>query len=176
MPRCPETDENGLDVKRDYYRLILPAILVVLLDQITKYMVTVSIGIYEKITIINGFFNLVHVRNRGMAFGLLNRSETGLPYYILVIATLMAIVLLLFWFTRLKQEEKGISIGLSLIIGGATGNLIDRLRLTEVIDFLDFHVGSHHWPSFNLADSCITIGTIWVVTYILFFGTKEEKN
>ena len=176
MSRCPEADENGLDMKRDYCRFILPAIIVIILDQITKYIVTVYIGAFESITVIDGLFNLVHLRNRGIAFGLLNKPDPGLSYYFLVAATIIAILLLIFWFTRLKHEEKGLSIGLSLILGGAAGNLIDRLRLAEVIDFLDFHMGPYHWPSFNLADSCITIGAVWVVIYFLFFSQKEEKR
>ncbi len=163
-------------MKSNLLKFILPAATVILLDQITKYIVSARIGYYESIPVIDGFFNLVHVRNRGMAFGVLNRSEPGLSYYLLITATIIAVLLLIFWFTRLKQEEKWLTPGLSLILGGAVGNLIDRVRLTEVVDFLDFHMGTHHWPAFNLADSAITCGTIWVVVYILFFSPKEDEK
>lgn len=161
-------------MKRKYYGFILPAVTVLILDQITKQIIVARIGYYETITVISGFFNIVHVRNRGMAFGLLNRAEPGFFFYLLAAATIGAVLLIIFWFIRLKEEEKGMTIGLSLILGGAVGNLIDRMVFAEVIDFLDFHIGSYHWPAFNIADSAITAGTFWVVIFILFFGPKEE--
>ncbi len=161
-------------MKRHYAVFFLISIVSVILDQISKHLVMTRIDMYESIRVIDGFFNLVHVRNRGMAFGLLNRPQPGLSFYILVIAAVLAIGVIIFWFTRLKKEEKGLTTGLSLILGGAAGNLIDRFRLSEVIDFLDFYVGSYHWPAFNIADSCITVGTIWIVVYMFFFSPKAE--
>lgn len=148
--------------------LLWTAAAVIVLDQISKVMVDKTISIYGSIPIIPGFFNLVHMRNRGMAFGLLNRPGSDLSYYFLLIATLGAVVLLFFWFRSLKDEERSIVIGISLILGGAIGNLIDRIRLREVIDFLDFYVGGLHWPSFNVADSAITVGTCWIVLNMIF--------
>jgi signal peptidase II len=75
----------------------------------------------------------------------------------------------------LKDEERRLIFGISLILGGAIGNLIDRLRLREVIDFLDFHVSTYHWPAFNLADSAITLGTFWVAISLLFYSPKSSK-
>ncbi|MFC1819904.1 signal peptidase II [Thermodesulfobacteriota bacterium] len=162
-------------MKRDYYLFTLPALVVVLLDQISKLMVTNTITYHESIPVINGFFNLVHVRNRGMAFGLMNRPDAGVVFYILVAATIMAILLLIYWFTRLKNEDRMLILGLSLILGGAVGNLIDRIRLMEVIDFLDFYIGAYHWPAFNLADSAITVGTFWVAINILFISSSDSR-
>jgi signal peptidase II len=93
-----------------------------------------------------------------------------------VAATIAAVLLLLFWFTKLKDEERRLIFGLSLILGGAIGNLIDRLRLREVIDFLDFHLGAYHWPAFNVADSAITVGTFWVAINLLFYSPKISKT
>ena len=164
-----------MTIKRNVYLLTLPALAVILLDQISKFIVLRTIALHESIPVISGFFSLVHTRNRGMAFGLMNRPGSDFGFYFLVAATIGAVVLLLFWFTKLKDEEKRLIFGISLILGGAVGNLIDRLRLREVIDFLDFHIGAYHWPAFNLADSAITVGTFWVAINLLFYSPKSGK-
>lgn len=163
-------------MKRNLHLLIWPALSIVALDQISKYIVLKSIELHESIPVISGFFNLVHTRNRGMAFGILNRPGSDLGSYVLVTATLVAVVLLLFWFSRLKQKERILAPGLSLILGGAIGNLIDRIRLREVIDFLDFDLVLIHWPAFNVADSAITIGTFWVVLSLLFLRPQQSEE
>ncbi len=162
-------------VRKNIYLLTLPALAVILLDQISKYIVLRSIALHESIPVISGFFSLVHTRNRGMAFGLMNRPGSDFGFYFLVAATFGAVLLLLFWFTKLKDGERRLIFGISLILGGAIGNLIDRLRLREVIDFLDFHIGAYHWPAFNLADSAITVGTFWIAINLLFFSPKSSK-
>lgn len=161
-------------MKRDYFFFVFPALLVILLDQISKLAVAAFINYQDSIPVIDGFFNLVHIRNRGMAFGLMNRPDIGIGYYFLIIATILAIVLITFWFTGLRNGDKKMVFGLSLILGGAIGNLIDRLRLREVIDFLDFFIGTYHWPSFNVADSAVSIGTFWILINILFFGSRDN--
>jgi len=148
--------------------MVWPALAVVLLDQLSKFAILHSLRVYESIPVLNGFFNLVHIRNRGMAFGIMNRQDVDLPFYFLLAATIGAIILLVFWFFRLKQGPSRTILGLSLILGGAIGNLIDRLRFGEVIDFLDFYVGPYHWPAFNVADSAITVGTFLVAISLLF--------
>ena len=152
---------------------MLFALAVVALDQISKIVLAYHIPKYASIPVIEGFFNLVHVRNRGMAFGLMNRPGHGFKFYFLVAATLCAIVLLLIWFRKMKDEDHNITIGISLILGGAVGNLIDRIRLGEVIDFLDFYLGSYHWPAFNVADAAITIGIFWLAVNTLFRKTSK---
>lgn len=164
-----------MSMKRNSYLLIVPALAVILLDQVSKYIILRTIALHESIPVIGGFFSLVHTRNRGMAFGLMNRPGSDFSFYFLVAATIAAVLLLLFWFTKLKDEESRLIFGLSLILGGAIGNLIDRLRLREVIDFLDFHVGTYHWPAFNVADSAITVGTFWVAINLLFYSPKISK-
>ncbi len=153
---------------------LLTAFAVIVLDQATKFLIAGAIGYYESIPIISGFFNLVHVRNRGMAFGLMNRPDTGIALYFLIAVTIIAVLLIIIWSVRLKDEERGLLFGLSLILGGAVGNLIDRIRLKEVIDFLDVCVGSYHWPAFNVADSAITVGAVWIAVYIVFFSRAES--
>ncbi len=157
----------------NYPLIIWPALFIVALDQVSKIAVLKSLDIHESVPIIKGFFNLVHVRNRGMAFGFLNRPDLDFGFWVLVSATILAIVLLLFWFHTMKDESNWITLGLSLILGGALGNLIDRLRLHEVVDFLDFYVGIYHWPAFNVADAAITVGAV-MVGLSLFFGSWEK--
>ena len=163
-------------MKRDYYLFILPALSIILLDQLSKFIVSRVIGYHESITLIDGFFDLVHIRNRGMAFGLMNRQGTDFSYYFLVTATLIAIVLLILWFSRIRNGHGLLIFGLSFILGGALGNLIDRLRHREVIDFLDFYLGKYHWPAFNLADSAITLGTALVIISIFLSGPYHDRK
>ena len=148
--------------------MVWPALAVIVLDQISKWAVIRSLKVHESVPVITGFFNLVHVRNRGMALGFMNRSDIDLAFYFLVAASLGAVVLLLIWFFRLKEGDIRLQLGLSLILGGALGNLIDRLRYGEVIDFLDFYLGPYHWPAFNIADSAITAGTFLVALSLIF--------
>lgn len=156
--------------------LLWPALAVLALDQATKVLIATRFPLHETKPLISGFFNLVHVRNRGMAFGIMNRPGADWGFVLLLGATFAAVALLLFWFYRLKSEERGISFPLSLILGGATGNLIDRVRLGEVIDFLDFYIGPYHWPAFNVADSAITVGTLWLAATLLFHPALKEKK
>jgi signal peptidase II len=111
-----------------------------------------------------------------MAFGFFNNPEQGSAFYFLTGASVLAILLIGFWFFKLRENEKPLMPGLALILGGALGNLIDRLRIGEVIDFLDVQLGSHHWPAFNIADSCISVGTLWVVICLLFLINPEQKT
>jgi signal peptidase II len=163
-------------MKRNVHLLIWPALIIVVLDQVSKYIVMTKIEIHRSIPVISGFFNLVHTRNRGIAFGMFNQPGSDLGYYLLLSATFVAVILLLFWFSRLKQEEWILVPGLSLILGGAIGNLIDRIRLREVTDFLDFYIGPYHWPAFNVADSAITVGTGWIVLSLLFLTPRERPE
>lgn len=163
-----------MDVKKTF--LLWPALAVLALDQITKQVIATRFPLHESEPVIGGFFNLVHVRNKGMAFGIMNRPGPDWGFILLLGATLGAVALLLFWFYRLKSEDRGMAFPLSLILGGAIGNLLDRVRLGEVIDFLDFHIGPYHWPAFNVADSAITVGTLWLALTLLFRPVSKEKK
>jgi signal peptidase II len=161
-------------VKKSFRLLFLISAGVIILDQITKWMILKTIPVYESYPIIQGFFHLVHVRNRGVAFGIMNRPGSQVLLYLLILMTLAAVVLLAFWLTRLGEKEGKIALGLSLVIGGALGNLIDRVRMGEVLDFLDFHIGGYHWPAFNVADSAVTVGVVWLALNILF--SRDAKG
>ncbi len=160
-------------MKRHHYTMIWPALAVVLLDQISKILVVHYLRVQESLVVIAGFFNLVHIRNRGMAFGIMSRPDTGLASLFLLATTLVAVILLLLWFLKLKENEGRIAFGISLILGGAVGNLVDRLRFREVIDFLDLYLGPYHWPAFNVADSAITVGTFWLVISLIFLRSSK---
>lgn len=160
-------------MKKDHHILfVFTALAVTILDQVSKFIISRSIGNYETISVIKGFFNLVHVRNRGMAFGMMNRPDAGMALYFLIAVTVIAVLAILIWSFRLRNEDRRLLFGLSLILGGAVGNLIDRIRIREVVDFLDVYIGSYHWPAFNLADSAITIGACWIAVCIIFFSSS----
>ena len=156
--------------------LLIPALSVIILDQITKALILRGFSLHEHAPVISGFFNLVHVRNRGMAFGLMNRANSVFVFYALTAATILAVVLLLLWFYKLKEKDNRLIIGFSLIIGGALGNLIDRVRLGEVVDFLDFYINGYHWPAFNVADASITLGTFWVALNLIFQSRPPSNS
>ena len=163
-------------MKRAYYLLTIPALTIIVLDQVSKCIVLRTIPLHGFVAVMGGFFNLVHTRNRGMAFGLLNRPGNHLGFILLVGATFVAVGIILFWFFKLKEQDRRFILPLSFILAGAVGNLIDRLRLGEVIDFLDFYIGPYHWPAFNVADSAITIGTFWLAILMLFPSEKARQQ
>jgi signal peptidase II len=135
-------------MKRTSYVLLIVA-TVIALDQITKYMIVTSFNAYDSIEIFP-FLNIVSVRNTGAAFGMFRSFGSGF----FIIISVAAIIFIAYLIMRNAYNF----IGLSLILGGAVGNLIDRLYYGKVVDFVDFFVGNFHWPAFNVADSSLTIG------------------
>lgn len=129
-----------------------------ILDQITKLSVVAYLPLNGWERTVPGFFNLVHVRNRGTAWGFLNRSDISWQIPLFIIITAAALGFIGYLLKKTEENDKWMITGLGLIGGGAVGNLIDRVRLGEVIDFLDFYVGVYHWPAFNIADVSLTIG------------------
>lgn len=149
------------------------AFLVIIVDQISKYAV-LNWWLNESIGIrICDFFNVVRAWNTGVSFSMFN-DYGKLGGYVLSVAAIVIVIMLFFW---LKSEKNRISqIALGLIMGGALGNVIDRLRFGAVFDFLDFHLGDSHWPAFNAADSCICIGAALIIlTSVIAQFKKKEK-
>jgi signal peptidase II len=163
-------------VTRRPYLMVWPALAVIVLDQATKWAVTRWIQPHETIPVVKGFFNLIHVRNRGIAFGVMNNPGSALQTYLLLGGSLLAICVLFWWFKRLGNEGGVLTLSLSLVMGGALGNLMDRFRLGEVIDFLDLHLGSYHWPAFNVADSAITVGTLGLALSLLIKRKGGDRS
>jgi len=137
--------------------LALPPIVVVA-DQLSKLWVLNNMVLHESFPVISGWFNMTSVRNPGAAFGLFSTFSDTVRTSFLVGVTLLALVLLTVFYIKSKPHEGVARLAASMVVGGAIGNLIDRVRFGEVVDFLDVYVGSHHWPAFNIADSAITIG------------------
>jgi signal peptidase II len=147
--------------------------LVVLIDQATKIWVDKAMRLYESTPIVPGLLDLHYLRNTGAAFGFLSGSHAGfrIPFFILVSSVAIGIVLFLFY--KLEESEVMMPLALSLVLGGAFGNLIDRIRLGEVIDFILFHYKAFRWPAFNVADIGITVGVTLLVFKIFLLERRQ---
>lgn len=146
-----------------------------LLDQASKLWVVKSFALYESVTVIPGFFSLTYLHNTGAAFGMF-AGQPGLFRQVFFIGiALVALVLLFFFQRRFAKESRWFTVSFALIAGGAIGNLIDRLRYGSVVDFLDFYIGTHHWPAFNIADSAICVGVALFVL-LSFLQDRLEKQ
>ena len=136
---------------------------VVILDILSKLTIINHLPLHHYRPVIPGFFNLVHIRNRGMAFGIFNTAAGSWKDLVLVLFPLMAVAGILWILFRYPKVTPGMALALGAILGGALGNLLDRLRFQEVVDFLDFYWRGFHWPAFNVADSAITVGVGFLV-------------
>ena len=165
---------NQRHAMRKYHFLI--AVGVVLFDRLAKWVVETNVRLHDSIAVVPGFFNLTHVQNRGAAFGLFAESTSEWRVTVLVLFSLIALVVVsaLLWKNSHAMTSTG--VGLALILGGAIGNLWDRLVSGHVVDFLEFYLGSYHWPAFNIADSAIVIGAFLLVTEILFSKAPAEQK
>jgi signal peptidase II len=148
------------------YLLVLGG-TIILLDQMTKYLVLQFLPLFSTIQVIPGFFNLVHVRNTGAAFSFLAGEPSAWRQGLFIGLTLLVVAMLLFAYGKVRSSDTWSRTAYVLIVAGALGNLTDRLRLGEVVDFLDFYVGAYHWPAFNVADSAITVGALMLVVSLL---------
>ena len=150
-------------------------LLVIVLDQASKLWIAGNFALYETVPVIPGLFNLTCLHNTGAAFGLLAGEQALWRHLFFVGVAVVALTAIGILYRKLRPASVWYTVALGLIAGGAVGNLIDRLRLGSVIDFLDVYVGAHHWPAFNLADSAITVGvTIFLV--MNFFFDKAGKS
>jgi len=147
------------DMGRRYRAIGLLGAVVFALDQLTKIWIQQTIPVWEKgFTVIPGFFDIVHILNRGAAFGFLNRHDIDWQRPFFIVVSILAVGLIAFM-ARSKDDDGPYYVyGLGLILGGALGNLVDRVRLGVVVDFLDFYAGAWHWPAFNVADMGICLG------------------
>jgi signal peptidase II len=142
------------------------------LDQLTKVMVQLKLPLGSQVPLIPGLLNLVHVRNKGAAFGLMSGWPPGFVwlFFVVVIGVVLVVLGYLLW--RLPDDHWSAALGYSLILTGALGNLIDRVRLGEVVDFIDVYWGRYHWPAFNVADSLVCAGAAVMVWVII----RDEKT
>ncbi len=147
--------------------------LVLMVDQATKWWVINVIMNPPQVIPVTPFFNLVMGWNRGISFGLMNR-ESALSDWILPLVAVIIVAVLSVWLWRNDRIVVAVAIG--LVIGGALGNVIDRLRFGAVADFLDFHAAGIHWPAFNVADTGITVGAVMLVLESLFARRESPKD
>ncbi|MES9870010.1 MAG: signal peptidase II [Sedimenticola sp.] len=147
--------------------------IVIGLDQVSKQLVESSLMLYEAVPVMP-FFNLTLAYNEGAAFSFLSDQGGWQRWFFSGLALLVSIILVI-WISRLQQRERLIAISLSLIVGGAIGNLIDRVLFGHVIDFLDLYYGQWHWPAFNIADSAIFVGVV-LMLLDAFRGEPEESR
>ena len=149
----------NMDPRIGKLRYLLVSLAVLVLDQWTKWLVEVHLPNHTAQPLVDGFLNLTHVRNTGVAFGLFASDAGGQSWLLTVlgVAALLAVGLY-FWFA--PARDRSLLVALALVVGGAIGNLIDRVSSGAVTDFIDVYVGNHHWPSFNVADSAISVGIV----------------
>jgi signal peptidase II len=141
--------------------------LLAALDQLTKYLLVREIPLNTGMPIIPGFLNLVHVHNTGGAFSIF--AGSGYPWrpYVFMGLTIIVVAAIAYAYSKIGKQDTWTRIAYICIAGGAIGNLIDRIRLREVIDFVDVYVGSWHWPAFNVADSAISTGAVMLLVSLI---------
>ncbi|HEX6897985.1 MAG TPA: signal peptidase II [Bryobacteraceae bacterium] len=150
------------------------AVIVFVLDRITKGLIKADLSLWDSHTVIPGLFNIVHTENPGMAFGMLAnlvspwRSLILIGFSLLVLAIISAVLL------RMGGADQLVRMGLALVMGGALGNLFDRVVHGTVTDFVELHVGEHYFPAFNVADSAITVGACLLLLDMWY--SKERKS
>ncbi|ASK35078.1 signal peptidase II [Alloalcanivorax mobilis] len=149
-------------------------VLVIALDQISKHLIVGRFQLYERLEV-SGFFNLTLAYNTGAAFSFLAQAGGWQRWFFALIAVVAA-VLILTWLARLKPAERLQGAALALILGGALGNLYDRIVLGHVVDFLDFYWGDYHFPAFNIADSAITIGAALIILDMILGGRRVRQQ
>jgi signal peptidase II len=154
----------------------LIAVAIILLDQATKRVIVGTLQLGQGLPIVPGFFDLVFVLNPGAAFSFLATLPDSVrnPFFITISVT--AVILILVYRTRHLQQHELASLSLALVLGGAIGNLIDRLRYGMVVDFLLVHVYEYHWPAFNVADSAISLGVTLMVLDMLLEWRRERRK
>jgi signal peptidase II len=160
------------------YRIGLTVFFISLaLDILTKYLVSSNLSYSDRIPVIEGFFYLTHVRNTGAAFGLFQDAPVAIRLTFFIGVSIVAIGIIIQFFYKLAPGDRLSAFALGLILGGAVGNLIDRIRLLEVIDFLHFVLwGGYVWPDFNLADTWIVVGVSFLVLELLASEGEERTG
>jgi len=163
------------EMRRRFGGPLALSVAVVVLDQVTKRLIRDRVGLGESIPILDGFVSIVHARNPGAAFSFLADAPAWFrgPFFIAI--TVTAIAVLFYVISRLPREDRLMRLALGGVLGGAVGNLIDRLIYGEVTDFIDVYWRSYHWPAFNVADSSITIAVSAVILHSLFARSEPSR-
>jgi signal peptidase II len=151
-----------------YKTMILISTLVVILDRLTKFLIVKWVPIHKSIPVIPGFFDITHVHNTGVAFGMFSGSPSNIKQLLLTSVSLIAVCVLFYLYHQTNKMYRFMMAGFALLLGGAAGNLIDRVFMGEVVDFIDVYIGDLHWPAFNIADSAITVGIAILLYHVIF--------
>ncbi|KJS32177.1 MAG: hypothetical protein VR64_08770 [Desulfatitalea sp. BRH_c12] len=159
---------DGETVIRKYGRFFAISGAVIVLDQLTKALVLQHLPLHQSIPVIPGFFSFTHVHNPGGAFGFMAQHSSPMRHWLFLVAAFFALGMILYFYHQTPKSHSLFGGALALIFGGAVGNMIDRLRFGEVVDFLDVYIGYMHWPTFNIADSGVTVGVAIFIFHILF--------
>ena len=156
--------------------LFLISLLVLALDRVTKITVARRLSLHDSISVIPGFFRIIHAENPGAAFGIFADSPSPLKVGLLIAFSIIALLIVSVLLWKNSHSLTSTGIGLSLILGGAVGNLWDRLVSRHVVDFLLFYIGPHQWPAFNVADSAIVVGAMLLVFEIVFTKSPSQQS
>ena len=166
--------DNSKSSNTRFFAWMAVAALVVVADQVTKWAIVEWVALYERVPL-NSFINLTHQRNTGAAFSLLADAGGWQRWFFIVLASVVSCVLAV-WLWRIRNQGHAVlSAGLALVLGGAIGNLIDRILLGYVTDFIQVWFGSWAFPSFNIADAGISVGAALLIIDALFFSGREEQ-
>lgn len=171
---------NMPDTKANFLLGIAIAILVIILDQLTKYFVVQELALYESISVFSGL-NITLAHNMGAAFSFLSQAGGWQRYFFISLGTVVSIVLV-FWMKSLTKNQKCLFFALALVLGGVVGNVWDRIAYGYVIDFIDVSLGFipleifNPWPTFNIADSAIFIGAILLIIDAIYFNDSENDS
>jgi signal peptidase II len=150
------------------------SLLAVILDQVSKLAIAANMQLFQSIQLIPSF-NLTYVHNTGAAFSFLSEAGGWQRWFFAGLAMVISVVIAV-WMTRLTKQESLLAVALALVLGGAIGNLIDRLAYGYVIDFLDVYYGTWHWPAFNVADSAITLGVMLMLAESFGLGQSKKSD
>jgi signal peptidase II len=141
---------------------------IILLDQLTKALIVKTIPFYGSVEVIPGFLDLTYIHNKGAILGLFNRSEQPWTTALLLLLNAAALGLVVFYFSKTKDKERVTRLALAMIVGGALGNVVDRITRGYVVDFVEMYAGKFRWPTYNVADAAITIGAVLLIASALF--------
>ena len=156
------------------YLLISLAVLV--LDQWSKWMVELHLGMHASKSVIPGFLDITHVQNTGVAFGMFAAHGDAANTWLLIGLGLGALLFVAYYFSQVPGEDRVLLVALALVLGGAVGNLLDRVLQGSVTDFVDVYYGTYHWHTFNVADSAITVGIVLMILGTLGTSSKTAEG
>ncbi len=170
MNNCSNTNNTKLNLKcKSRYLLLLMSLIIIILDQITKYIVRHNLHLYDQKKVFD-FWNWTLAFNKGAAFSLFAEQGGWQRIFFGVLAVCVSVGLVYYILNKLYTFTVGIAV--SFILGGALGNLVDRILFGQVTDFIDWHIKTHHWPAFNVADAFITVGVALILIEQVFFTKK----